>query len=398
MVEKMGRFAQPGGWYLLHEQPSIHVPKPRGGGDGRANQERIMRRNPKFIVKPMTMAQIVSNSEVFDERYVPDVLVGRQQQIDKFRGCLRPLLENKAPLHALLFGRPGTGKTLTARMLLDELSQRAKFDTCYINCWESPTLYAVLDRLVENLKLFRAERSDATYKLGRIKEYLSKSRSQLVIVLDEIDSVEPRHRNDILYNLLQLPKTSLVCVANTRSFFVELDERIVSRFSPVHVECPAYGADDVHAILTRRAELGLARAGYDNDLLALVAERCQGDARVALRALHKAAQIAENNGRSQIDPESVDKAFEEIKQVRRKYLLEKLTNHHRAIYRIVQANPGINSTALYEVYLQESDKAGQQPIAWRTFRTHTKRLTDLKVIIAEPELGGSGKRVFRIAT
>lgn len=357
-----------------------------------------MNKKTKFICKPMSMAmgRFLLRGEVFDEEFTPELLIGRDTQVEQFRLCLRPLLQNQSPLHALVYGRPGTGKTLMAKILLQELADKTTTQVAYVNCWETPTLYAVTDHLVKHLRIFFAERTDTVYKLERVRQHLTKTRSHLLVVLDEIDKVAPRNLNDTLYNLVQIPSVSLVCISNSRGYLVNLDERILSRFNPVHVECAPYTADELHRILEHRASLGLVTGSCDREVLAAVAQLSEGDARIALKTLKKAAQLAELVPASRIEKDAVVKAFEEVSKVKRKYLLDKLTDHHRHIYSIIEQFPGVNSIKLRQTYLEECEIEGKQPLATRTFRTYVGRLVHAKLIKPQPELGGTGARVFHV--
>ncbi|MEM1557763.1 MAG: hypothetical protein QXL27_00975 [Candidatus Bathyarchaeia archaeon] len=86
-------------------------------------------------------------------------------------------------------------------------------------------------------------------------------------------------------------------------------------------------------------------------------------------------------------------AYEEVKDIKRKYLLEKLGHHHKLIYEIVKKNPGITSSDFYDMYVQEAGNQGLNPKSDRT-KAHIR-----KAVSGRPRLvrrlmlsSNSGKR------
>jgi len=55
---------------------------------------------------------VVTNPDILGETYVPADIPAREPQIQELRLCLAPALKKKKPIHAWLFGQPGSGKTL----------------------------------------------------------------------------------------------------------------------------------------------------------------------------------------------------------------------------------------------------------------------------------------------
>jgi len=68
---------------------------------------------------------VVTNPDILGETYVPADIPAREPQIQELRLCLAPALKKKKPIHAWLFGQPGTGKTLTAKFILRKIEREA---------------------------------------------------------------------------------------------------------------------------------------------------------------------------------------------------------------------------------------------------------------------------------
>ncbi len=70
---------------------------------------------------------------------------------------------------------------------------------------------------------------------------------------------------------------------------------------------------------------------------------CEGDARLAINTLRRAAQIAEAVRSPRIQESEIAWAFGEMRLVRRKYQLDQLGPHHRIIFNLVEREEGISS-------------------------------------------------------
>lgn len=91
------------------------------------------------------------------------------------------------------------------------------------------------------------------------------------------------------------------------------------------------------------------------------------------------------------------RAFGEMKLVKRKYQLDRLTPHHRVIVDLIEREPGITSQALWEAYQVECEKDRRSPVALRTFTIYVARLIQLKLIRSEPKPGDGTARVFLVS-
>jgi cell division control protein 6 len=197
-------------------------------------------------------ATVVTNPDILNETYVPPDIPAREPQIQELAACLAPALKKKKPPHAWVFGRPGTGKTLTAKFILRKIEREAYVAGVYVNCWEQNSYYSVLEKMVRELRILGAEKLNTSFKLERLEQFLGLR--PFVIVLDEIDQPKADERDSIIYNLCNI---GLVCVCNSRSVLYSMDDRIKSRLNAKQVEFHTYTEDDLAYILRRRAELAL---------------------------------------------------------------------------------------------------------------------------------------------
>ena len=174
----------------------------------------------------------------------------------------------------------------------------------------------------------------------------------------------------------------MVCISNTRKYLLNLDPRVDSRLSFNSISFPPYSNEELMIILKHR--IIDCKALYPNtwskEVLEKIADLACGDARIAIQTLRNAAYVAEKANRAKITLEDVEEAYKEVKDIKRKYLLEKLGSHHKLIYEIVKKNPGITSSDFYEIYKKEAKENELNPKSDRTFSNYVNELIKLSYL------------------
>ena len=323
-------------------------------------------------------APLVTNPDLLDETYLPANIPAREPQIEELAFCLSPATDGKKPMHAWLFGRPGAGKTMAARFVLRKIDREAGVLGLYVNCWEYNSYYSVLDKLVRELRILGAEKLNASFKLERLKAFLGFR--PFIVVLDEIDQPGHEERDSIIYNLCNLGSVGLICVCNSHSVLGTMDERIRSRLSAKQIEFFPYGVDDLVFILRCRAELALYPGSWKDATLSRIAELADGDARVAIQTLKNAAYNAEKSDASSIAEKHIRAAYSVAKDIKKTYLLNKLTTHHRMLFELVKERGEINSGELWDLYLARCRSENKPAIALRTFSEYMNKLIELDLV------------------
>ena len=339
-------------------------------------------------------AVVVTNPDLLNEAYVPPDIPAREPQIQELAACLSPALKKKKPLHAWVFGRPGTGKTLTAKFILRRIEREAYVAGVYVNCWEHNSYYSVLDKLVRELRILGAEKLNTSFKLERLEQFLGLR--PFIIVLDEIDQPKADERDSVLYNLCNIGNVGLICVCNSRSILYSMDERIKSRLNARLVEFNPYTEDDLAFILKQRAELALYPGSWAKATLLRIAELAEGDARVAIQTLKNAAYNAEKEDSRTIKEKHIKDGFTSARDIKKTYLLNKLTTHHRMLHEIVKSRGEINSGELWEAYLERCRVENKPAIALRTYSEYMNKLIELDLVRWDRALVRGKVRVFRV--
>jgi len=278
--------------------------------------------------------RIFRNKDVLTDRYFPDKIMHRDEQIKAIAEILSPALRLERPSNLFIYGKPGTGKTLVIKYVTKEMEKVAKednvpLDIIYVNCKMkkvADTEYRLLAHLIRCFGKRAPLLGIPTYELYRnLFSILDEKERLAILIFDEIDELVKKTGDNILYNFtrinenLERAKVSIVGISNDIVFVENLDPRVKSSLGEEEVIFPPYDANQLRDILWQRAKLAFEPEAISDAVIskcAAYAAREHGDARKALDLLRVAGEIAEREGRSKVLEQDVDKALEKLERDR----------------------------------------------------------------------------------
>jgi len=103
----------------------------------------------EIFEKALSGSKLFLKREALSFDYVPNKLLFRENQINLIAESLSPILRGAKPSNLILYGQTGTGKTATAKNVINALRNASdktsyKIKLCYINARITGTEYRLL--------------------------------------------------------------------------------------------------------------------------------------------------------------------------------------------------------------------------------------------------------------
>ena len=276
---------------------------------------------------------IFRDKSLLQSNYKPEQIVHREEQIKQIASILAPVLRGEKPSNLFLYGKTGTGKTLSVNYVSEEIQKRHKKENPtrlrieYLNCKlkkVSDTEYRILAELIKKLGGEVPQTGLPTQAVySRFIDLIDSEKQLIVLVLDEIDQAVKKISSDFLYNLTRLnselsnTQLCIVGISNNLTFLDELDPRVRSSLSEEEIVFPPYNATQLQDILAKRAEKSFKENVVGEGVIqkcAAFAAREHGDARRALDLLRIAGELCERDNSKKVLLKHIDEANNKIER------------------------------------------------------------------------------------
>ena len=288
----------------------------------------------KVFEKYMNYKPIFNNKFILQSNYSPQEIEHRDKEINLIGEIIASSLRMEKPSNVFIYGKTGTGKTLSIQHTTTQLTEAANshkipLTVLYINCKlkkVADTEYRIVAQFIRELGKSVPPTGLPTDEVYKIFINIIDSKKQIVIiVLDEIDQLVKKAGDEILYNLtrmnteLKKAQLSIIGISNDLLFSDHLDPRVKSSLSEEEIIFSPYNALQLKSILKQRSEQAFVEGVIEPGLIekcAAYAAREHGDARRALELLRVAGELCEREGSKKVLISHLDFAENKIEKDR----------------------------------------------------------------------------------
>jgi len=341
--------------------------------------------------------------KTLQSNYIPEKIFHRDGQIEQISKILAPSLKLEKPSNLLLYGKTGTGKTVTIKHVASHLLKVAEnnnipLKALYLNCKLkkiADTQYRLIAQLARDLNKAVPSTGLPTDEVYKIFYSVVDEREQIVLlILDEIDYLIKKTEDEILYNLtrineeLKKAQVALIGISNDAKFLDNLDPRVRSSLSEEGIVFPPYNALQIKDILDQRVNQAFREGAIEYGVIekcSAYAARDHGDARRAIELLRVAGEIADRNGNPTIKVGHIDEAEEKIE---RDYIIEIVSTQPKqyqcviySIFSLLKSEKeNVLTGEVYELYNKLCSKIGLRPLTQRRISDILAELDMLGII------------------
>ena len=315
---------------------------------------------------------ILKKRDVLHFTFIPDVILHRDNELAKVTQALLPILKKSRPSNLLVYGKPGTGKTLVVKTVLAKIQKRVEksdftIKLVYTNAKDETTLYGLLVSFGRQLGL-KTQKELPTTGLSisgvfnRLLDIIQKNSTNAVFVIDEIDYLAElisKTGKDILYNLtranerLKTGSLTLIGISNDLTFKERLDPRVLSSLSEEEIVFTNYTMEQIKEILLDRIKTAFIQGTVEPaavNLCAAMAGQEHGDARRAIDLLRVAGELAEREQSETVKEDHIRRASQKMEEDKETTALNSYPLHEKLLIIAVMRAKGSSTGEIYQSY------------------------------------------------
>ena len=352
--------------------------------------------------------QLIEDRSVLRFDYMPEVILHRDAEQEAVAQALLPVLKQSRPSNLIIYGKPGTGKTLTVKSVLAKVEARvnSRFRLClaYTNSKMETTLSNLMVAVAREVGIpsskLPATGLSISEIFARLLKTVERGSLHVIVVIDEIDHLAkniPKSNNDVMYQLtranerLSAGSLMVIGISNDLKFKERLDPRVVSSLGEEEIVFTDYSVGQIRAILEERVKAAFQPGvveGAALNLCSAMAGRENGDARRAIDLLRVASEMAERRQAGTVSEGHVREAAKKMEENKEELTINSFPLHEKLLVIAVMRAPGAPTGGVYAAYKSLCRKVGETEL---TQRRATQMLSDMDLLgIVDGRLASQG--------
>lgn len=354
---------------------------------------------------------IFQNEVALMEDWVPDQLPERESELKDIAFAFKPPLRGNGSMHNLfVYGKSGQGKTAGVEVALQQLGEKFEEigkDLTIINVSlkDVNTEFQAVGEILTKIEPETNSRPKGV-SLGdlnrRMFDRLDEIGGHIVIVLDEIDNLGTD--DDLLYQIprarsngnLEEAYVAVVGISNNLRFRENLSAKVKDTLCDIEVSFDPYDANDLRSILKRREEIAFHEDVVDGEVIRLSAAWAandEGSARQAIKYLHRAGEIASDQGEDDVVVDHLHDARDRIEKEQVISSITGLTSQDQATLLALASLESKGETPVrtkyaYAEYKKIAESVGMNVLTNRSIRDKLRNLDTYSLVIANEKSGG----------